>query len=79
MRTETKRVEVSIGENMMTFQTAVLAVGFVRWAGGIRVPVTNSLKCKFCKTSRTCLFQWMWKVQELKCFTVVSHVPEGEC
>ena len=38
-----KRVEVSIGENM------VALLGYVRWTGGIRVPVTNSLKCKFCK------------------------------
>ena len=43
-----KRVEVSIGENMMTFQIAVHAVGYVRWTGGIRVPVTILLKCKFC-------------------------------
>ena len=44
-----KRVEVSIDEKMMTFQITVFAVRCVRWIGGIRAPVTNSLKCEFCK------------------------------
>ena len=43
-----KRVEVSI-EHMIALQIAVLAVGYVRWIGGIKVPVTDSWKCKFCK------------------------------
>ena len=41
------RVEVSVDENMTAFQISVLAVGHVRWTGGISVPVTNSMKCKF--------------------------------
>ena len=36
------RVEVSSGENVMALQISVLAVGYVRWIGGIRVPVTTS-------------------------------------
>ena len=47
MKTRGGRVEVSIGENMMRVRISVLAVGYVRWTGGISVPVTNSMKREF--------------------------------
>ena len=49
MRTETKSVEVPTGENMMVLQIAAFAVGHLRWMGGIRVPVMNSMDYVFCK------------------------------
>ena len=67
-----KRVEVSIGENMMALQIAVLAVECVRWIGGVRVPATNSLKCKFCKLTEQRAGVEMLNVNG-------RHVPDGEC
>ena len=47
IRTETKSVEVSIGENMTVLQIAALAVRYVKCIGGVRVPLPNSFRYKF--------------------------------